>query len=565
MFIYDSMTQGLELLARRELQSAESLFLNVINDPYAQPEETKKARTFLNDIRACQTGSKSLDFSLYKKLIKKVTVSLDYVNDLLSDVYFSDASSYEAIDNELSSKTPALVSRLKKIKISDISGRDKLFEKMEKGAVSCVKKKLIEINKLSDSGNFDSFRWKTIFRKFIKQINPVLLDRHLELLDYILAAGEIQLLDDPKILVLTPKYIWIIESTLESEWYLLRSYFFKAKSEIESQFNKKEGTRKYWEEIKYKKIAIFEACQFSETDIQKFLFIDKLNYKTLEDIYEFSQELGLSLMPRDVSLALRGVDKAKDHIKERGGFLMGNRKVFQSQLLDLGFSKDNAYIIAKQAKRSNNHQISEAFQNSLKVAGDEIYWYRIPPDCQRIKVDVEAQCVKHLSTVRIHLFERGRLNKLLLQAGKPLIRKYLEKIYGDNVSELHCYFRLETVHQYYKLKFFEHHGCQIPSVSELIKVSRKQFQSILLEGYKTFLKKKRIEVPSSLYKTIAEHKSMTEWEDVYTTPEEKILLRFWFLIDYGVTVNQKIINAGVLKPGADIWAFVKGQGEECNS
>ncbi|HIJ50149.1 MAG TPA: hypothetical protein HPP54_03680 [Nitrospinae bacterium] len=565
MFIYDSMTQGLELLARRELQSAEILFLNVINDPYSQPEETKRARTFLNDIRACQTGSKSLDFSLYKKLIKKVTVSLDYVDDLLSDVYFSDASSYEEIDNELSSKTPTLVSRLKQIKISDISGRDKLFEKMEKGGLNCVKKKLREIKKQSGSGDFETFRWKTIFRKFIEQINPVLLERHLELLDYILATGEIQLLDDPKLPVLTPKYIWIIESTLESEWYLLRSYFFKAKSEIQSQFNKKEGTRKFWEEIKYKKIKIFEACQFSESNIQKFLFIDKLNYKTLEDIYEFSQELGLSLMPRDVSLALRGVDKAKDHIKERGGFLMGNRKVFQSQLLDLGFSKDNAYIIAKQAKRSNNHQINEAFQNSLKVAGDEIYWYRITPDCQRIKVDVEAQCAKHLSTVRIHLFERGRLNKLLLQAGKPLIRKYLEKVYGDNVSELHCYFRLETVHQYYKLKFFEHHGCQIPSVSELIKVSRKQFQSILLEGYKTFLKKKRIEIPSSLYKTIAEHKSMTEWEDSYTTPEEKILLRFWFLMDHGVTINQKIINAGVLKPGADIWAFVKGQGEECNS
>ena len=565
MFIYDSMTQGLELLAKRELQSAESLFLNVINDPYSQPEETKRARTFLNDIRACQTGSKNLDFSLYKKLIKKVTVSLDYLDDLLSDVYFSDASSYEAIDHELSSKTPSLISRLKQIKISDISGRDKLFVKMEKSGLSCVKKRLREVKKQSGSGDFDSFRWKTIFRKFIEQINPVLLERHLELLDYILATGEIQLLDDPKLPALTPKYIWIIESTLESEWYLLRSYFFKAKSEIQSQFNKKEGTRKYWEEIKYKKIKIFEACQFSESNIQKFLFIDKLNYKTLEDIYEFSQELGLDLMPRDVSLALRGVDKAKNHIKERGGFLMGNRKVFQNQLLDLGFTKDNAYIIAKQAKRSNNHQISEAFQNSLQVARDEIYWYRIPPDCQRIKIDVEAQCAKHLSTVRIHLFERGRFNKLLLQAGKPLIRKYLEKVYGDKVSELHCYFRLETVHQYYKLKFFEHHSCQIPSVSELIKVSRKEFQSVLLEGYKTFLKKKRLDIPSSLYKTIAEHKSMTEWEDAYTTPEEKILLRFWFLMDHGVTINQKIVNTGVLKPGADIWAFVKGQGDECNS
>ena len=565
MFIYDSMTQGLELLSRRELQSAEILFLNVINDPYSQPEEIKRAKTYLNDIRACQTGSKNIDFSIYKKLIKKVTVSLDYVDGLLSDVYFSGMNSYQAIDHELSSKIPSLISRLKQIKISDISGRDKLFERMEKSGLSCVKKKLREANEQSGSGDFDSFRWKTIFRKFIEQINPVLLERHLELLDYILATGEIHLLDDPKLSVLTPKYIWIIESTLESEWYLLRSYFFKAKSEIQSQFNKKEGTRKYWEEIKYKKIKIFEACEFSESDIQKFLFIDKLNYKTLEDIYEFSRELGLSLMPRDVSLALRGVDKAKDHIKERGGFLMGNRKVFQSQLLDLGFLKDSAYIIAKQAKRSNNHQISEAFQNSLKVAGDEICWYRIPPDCQRIKVDVEAQCVKHLSTVRIHLFERGRLNKLLLQSGKPLIRKYLEKVYGDNVSELHCYFRLETVHQYYKLKFFEHHVCQIPSVSELIKISRKQFQSVLVEGYKTFLKKKRIEIPSCLYEAIAAHKSKTEWEDAYTTPEEKILLRFWFLIDHGVTINQKVINAGVLKPGADIWAFVKGQGDECSS
>ena len=159
----------------------------------------------------------------------------------------------------------------------------------------------------------------------------------------------------------------------------------------------------------------------------------------------------------------------------------------KAKLLDLSFSKDNAYLIAKQAKLSSNHQISEAFQQSLKVTSDEIVWYRIPPNCQRIRVDIEAQCAKHLSTVRIHLFDRGRLNKLLLQEGKALIQKYLEKVYGDKVSELHCYFRLETIHQYYKLKFFEYHDRQIPSVSELIKISRKQFQSILLEGYKNFI------------------------------------------------------------------------------
>ena len=49
MFIYDTMSQGLELLARRELQDAENLFLNVINDPYSQPQEIKQAKQYLNE------------------------------------------------------------------------------------------------------------------------------------------------------------------------------------------------------------------------------------------------------------------------------------------------------------------------------------------------------------------------------------------------------------------------------------------------------------------------------------------------------------------------------------
>ena len=255
MFVYDSIAQGLELLAKRELQGAESQFLNVINDPFSQPEETKRAKVFLNDIRDCQKGNKNLDFGLYKKLIKKVTVSLDYVDNLLFEIYFSDATSYKEFDLQFSEKIPLLISRLKQIKITDISGRDKLFEKIEKNGLKQIKKRLKGEKKLVESNQaFDPFRWKTIFRKFIEQINPILLERHMELLDYILASGEIKLLGDPKLSVLTPKYIWIIESTLESNWYLLRSYFFKAKSEIELQFKKKEGTRKYWEGIKYKKI-----------------------------------------------------------------------------------------------------------------------------------------------------------------------------------------------------------------------------------------------------------------------------------------------------------------------
>lgn len=561
MFIYDTMSQGLELLSKRELQDAETLFLSIVNDPYSQPEETQQAKQYLTDIRDCKKGDKTLNFDIYKHLVKKLVVSLVYVDELVRDIYFSPAQSYAEFDQELYSQIPSIVSRLKQIKVSDISARDKLFAGFEKSAAILIKKHLQE----DKDNSFDSYRYKTIFRKFIEQINPFLLERHLELLDYILATGEIQLLEDPKLTVLTPKYSWIIESTLKGEWFLLRSYFFKAKAEIESQFKKKEGTRKYWEEVKYKKIIIFEEYNFSEANIQKFLFIDKLNYKTLDEIHAFAKSMELSLMPRDVSLALRGVQKAKDHIRERGGFLMGNRKVFQDGLLELGFSKKNAYVIARQAKRSNNHQIEEAFKLALQVSRDEIAWYRIPSESEKLKLEIESQCVKHLSTVRIHLFERGRLNKILLQEGKKLIRTYLEKVYGDQVSELHCYFRLETIHQYYKLKYFQHHEEAVPSVSELIKISRKEFKPTLVKGYENFVKKKRLQISPGLYKGLAGRKSVTLWEDPYSTPEEKILLRFWFLMDYGVTINQKLVDSGVLKPDFDLWGFVKGQGEGCKS
>ena len=565
MFIYDSMTQGLELLANRELQEAENLFLKVITDPYGRPEETKQAKEYLSDIRDCKKGDKTLDFDIYKELVKQVVISFDYVDELLADIYFSPSSSYAEIDEELATRIPSIVSRLKQIKIRDISVRDKLFECFEKDGAKVIHERLQESRANDEHDTFDVNRYKTIFRKLIEQINPFLLERHLELLDYVLQTGEIHLLDDPKLTVLTPKYSWIIESTLNSQWYLLRSYFFKARAEIESQFNKKEGTRKYWEEVKYKKIKIFEECGFSEANIQKFLFTDKLNYKTLDEIHIFAGTMDQTLVPRDVSLALRGVEKAKDHIRERAGFLMGNRKKFQDSLLELGFSNKNSYSIAKQAKRFNNHQISEAFKLALKVTKSELFWYRIPPASSNLKNEIENQCAKHLSTVRIHLFERGRLNKILLQEGKKQIRTYLERIYGDTVSELHCYFRLETIHQYYKLKYFQYHEDSVPSVSELIKISRKEFQATLKNGYVKFISQKRLKIPNAIYKEIASKQSVTEWEDAYTTPEEKILLRFWFLKDYGLTINQKLIDDGVLKPGFDLLTYLKGQGEVCNS
>ncbi len=246
MFVFDPLTQGLELLAKRDLQRAESLFLRVINDPYVQEEELDQARTYLKDIRSCQAGDRSLDFERYKKLSRKTTLSLDKIYDLLADLYFSDCETYEQFDEEIAQQIPAVINKLKQIKVGDIITRDKLFQKIEKSSLAAIKKRLPK-GKVNGKagGGVDLYRWKTLYRKFVEFINPILLERHLELLEYILETGEISLLDDPKLTVLTSKYRWIIESTRKSKWYLLRSYFFKARSEIESQFSKKEGTRKY--------------------------------------------------------------------------------------------------------------------------------------------------------------------------------------------------------------------------------------------------------------------------------------------------------------------------------
>ncbi len=567
MFVFDPISQGLEFLASRDLEKAESMFLRIINDPYSQKNELAEARTYLNDIRTCQSGSANLDFDSYKKLSKKSPLSLNVIDEMLAEIYFSTAQTYREFDEILEENIPRVISRLKQINIRDIVARDKLFDQMGKSSTRAIKQRIAKINKDNESNEltFDVYRWKTLFRKFIEQMNPLLLERHLELLSHILQTGEMNLLGDSKLTSLTPKYRWIIESTIKSKWFLLRSYFFKARSEIESQFSKKEGKRKYWEEVKYKKIKIFEECGFSEQNIQKFLFIDKLNYKTLEEIQQFSISLGLTLVPRDVSLALRGVNKSKDHIKERAGILMGQRKGFQDELRDLGFSDESSYKIARQAKRSNSHQISDAFQTALRVARDEIYWYRISPQSQTLRESIEAQCCKHLSTVRIHMFERGRLNKILLQEGKSLIRKYLIRIYGENVVGLHCYFRLETIHQYYKLKFFEYHGRHVPSVSELIKISRKDFNPLVIDGYNAFVKKRRLNIPPGLYDAIKTHKSLTSWEDQYTTPEEKLLLKFWFMMDHGVNITQGLVNKGIFLPEADLLAHVKNQGAESKS
>ena len=564
MFSYDPINDGLKFLASRDLEKAENMFLRVMNDPYAQQDELSKARKYLNDIRACQSGAATLDFNQYKKITKKPSDSLDSVNEALAKIYFSPVSGYNEIWEAIEKEVPLVVSRLQQVKIKDIADRDKLYAQIEKKGVLAIKNRLK--NKERNGGaEFDVYRWKTMFRKLVEQINPFLLARHLELLDYISQTGEIGLLDDSKLTVLTPKYKWVIDSTVKNKWFLMRSYFFKARREIESQFTRKEATRKYWEEIKYKKIKIFEKCGFDERDIQKFLHVDKLNYNALEEIYNLSMKHGVFLLPRDVSLALRGVAKSRDAIKERAGILVGARKSFQDELRGYGFSDTSSYQIACQVQQVSSHKVLDAFETAVKVARDEIYWYRILPQSKLLKENIENQCCKHLSTVYIHMFERGRLNKLLLQLGKSVIQKYLIRMYGENVVDMHSYFRLRTIHQYYKLKYFEYHCHNLPSVSELLKISREDFKLLLVEGFNTFVKERRLNISSSLYDSVAKQKSITSWEDKFTTVEEKLLLKFWFLMDHGVKITQGLVKKGAFSPDSDLWGYVKNQGLECNN
>ena len=86
------------------------------------------------------------------------------------------------------------------------------------------------------------------------------------------------------------------------------------------------------------------------------------------------------------------------------------------------------------------------------------------------------------------------------------------------------------------------------------------------EGYKAFVHKKHLTIPAKLLKEVGEHRSVTLWEDPYTTVEEKLLLKFWFLMDHGVSITQGLIQKGVLRPGFDLLGYLKNQpSEECNN
>ena len=100
MFVFNPLTKGLELLAHRDLQRAEALFLKVINDPYVQSEDLGQARIYLNDVRSCQTGERKLDFSRYGDIARKSHLSIDIVYDVLSSVYFSSCRTFSEFDAE---------------------------------------------------------------------------------------------------------------------------------------------------------------------------------------------------------------------------------------------------------------------------------------------------------------------------------------------------------------------------------------------------------------------------------------------------------------------------------
>ena len=54
-------------------------------------------------------------------------------------------------------------------------------------------------------------------------------------------------------------------------------------------------------------------------------------------------------------------------------------------------------------------------------------------------------------------------------------------------------------------------------------------------------------------------------ESKFITVEEKLLLKFWFLMDHGVKITQGLVKKGAFSPDSDLWGHVKNQGLECNN
>ena len=76
---------------------------------------------------------------------------------------------------------------------------------------------------------------------------------------------------------------------------------------------------------------------------------------------------------------------------------MGTRKKIQDKLQAHGFSVTSSYQIACKVKQASAHKVIDAFATSLKVARDEVYWYRILPHSKILKQNII--CWSHRSPI----------------------------------------------------------------------------------------------------------------------------------------------------------------------
>ena len=98
---------------------------------------------------------------------------------------FPPCQTFQEFDKEMDTEAVKAFSTLKQIKIRDITARDLLYQEIEKNGLKCVKEKLAELKTENGEGvpEYDAYRWKTVFRKFVETINPIIVKNEILLLD----------------------------------------------------------------------------------------------------------------------------------------------------------------------------------------------------------------------------------------------------------------------------------------------------------------------------------------------------------------------------------------------
>ncbi len=400
-------------------------------------------------------------------------------------------------------------------------------------------------------------RLRRVARKFEELLDQALLDNHHRFLNDALRKGTLQLGPAGKDVPLTPKFEKLINAVLDNNYYFMQSYYHRALSSVLKNLNSTRG-RKTQEKVRRLKTEIFEANSFPEKMIEYYLDRETISYEELKDLHDYARKTGVSLVPRDIGRARKSIVAARTSILRRAGGMTPAKKKNLERLLHAGFSQDLAQKIADNPRLTSVDKMLKTYAQACVQTDKNVHLFRVSSHSRAFKKALQSEFVRYLNGTHYYLFNRNRLTSLLKDLNAEYIRGELNRIFKRKIESERFLKRLTTMRTFRKMKLFQYDGIQrkngVP-ISSVTRLNKDEYEDKVKEVFKHLVESHELELPLAELRKAFKAEQKAEAAAAIAperTFEEEMLFRLVFILDEGLAPEQKMVDAGWLKPGSNL-------------